>query len=160
MDNTATAPDAAPATNPRRKKILLLLILVFLLAGLAYGIYWWLNARNYESTDDAYVQGNVIQITPQVAGTVVAISANDTDFAKAGQTLVKLDPTDAQVALEQARAQLAQAVREVRTLYVNNGSLKASVALREADAAKAATEVARAQADVARRRSLVSTGAV
>ena len=80
--------------------------------------------NHYESTDNAYVQGNVVQITPQVGGTVVAINADDTDFVKAGQSLVRLDPADAQVALDQAEAQLAQTVREVRTLYANNGTLE------------------------------------
>ena len=75
---------------------------------------------------------------------MIAINADDTDFVKAGQPLVKLDPADAQVALDQAEAQLAQTVRQVRTLYVNNGSLAAQIALREAD-------VARAQSDIAAR---------
>ena len=70
-----------------------------------------------------------MQLTPQVGGTVVAINADDTDFVKAGQLLVKLDPADAQVALDQAEAQLAQTVREVRTLYANNGTLQAQIAL-------------------------------
>ena len=72
----------------------------------------------------------MIQITPQIGGTVLAILADDTDFVKAGQPLVQLDPADAKVALEQAEANLAQAVRQVRTLYANNGSLAAQVALR------------------------------
>ena len=98
------------------------------------------------------MQGNVVQITPQVGGTVIAINADDTDFVKAGQPLVKLDPADAQVALDQAEAQLAQTVREVRTLYANNGSLQAQIALREADVAHGADRPARApQDDVARR---------
>ena len=106
------------------------------------------------------MQANVVQVTPQVSGTVVAINADDTDFVKAGQSLVKLDPADAQVALDQAEAQLAQTVREVRTMYVNNGSLKAQIAAREADAARAQSDVLRAQDDVARRAPLVRTGAV
>ena len=110
---------------------------VVVLAGIAYGVYWALVLSHYESTDNAYVQGNVVQITPQVGGTVIAINADDTDFVKAGQPLVKLDPADARVALEQAEAQLAQTVREVRTLYANNGTLQAQIALREAELARA-----------------------
>jgi membrane fusion protein (multidrug efflux system) len=106
------------------------------------------------------VQGNVVQLTPQVAGTVVAIAADDTDFVKAGQSLVKLDPADARVALDQAEAQLAQAVRETRTLFVNNGTYKAQIGAREADLARAGSELARAEEDVARRQPLVATGAV
>jgi membrane fusion protein, multidrug efflux system len=73
---------------------------------------------------------------------------------------VKLDPADAQVALDQAEAQLAQTVREVRTLYVNNGALQAQIAQREAESARAQSELSRAQDDVARRAPLVATGAV
>ena len=130
------------------------------LGAVAYGAYWALVLRHYESTDNAYVQGNVVQITPQVAGTVLAMLADDTDFVKAGQPLVKLDPADAQVALEQAEAQLAQTVREVRTLYANNGALAATVKLREADVAAHELEIARASDDVARRRPLMASGAV
>ena len=107
-------------------------------AGGAWGAYEWLVASHYEDTDNAYVQGNVIQITPQIGGTVMAIRADDTDFVKAGQPLVQLDPADAKVALEQAEAALAQAVRQVRTLYANNGSLAAQVTLRQADIVKRA----------------------
>ena len=113
------------------------------------------------STDNAYVQGNVIQITPQVGGTVMAINADDTDFVKAGQPLVQLDPADAQVALDQAEAQLAQTVRQVRTLYANNGSLSAQVALRQADVAQGAERHgARAATTSTRRQALVGNGAV
>ncbi|HEY4958182.1 MAG TPA: HlyD family efflux transporter periplasmic adaptor subunit [Caldimonas sp.] len=131
-----------------------------LVIGGGYGIYYWMTGRHSESTDNAYVQANVVQITAQAGGTVTAIQADDTDFVKAGQSLVKLDPADAQVALDQAEAQLAQTVREVRIMYVNNGSLKAQIAAREADAARAQSDLARAQDDVARRAPLVRTGAV
>jgi membrane fusion protein (multidrug efflux system) len=129
-------------------------------AGLAWGAYEWLVASHYESTDNAYVQGNVVQITPQISGTVTAINADDTDYVKAGQRLVQLDPADVRVALQQAEANLAQTVRQVRTVYANNGSLSAQISLREADVAKARAEVARAEDDLKRRQSLVGNGAV
>jgi membrane fusion protein (multidrug efflux system) len=130
------------------------------LLGLAYGGYEWYIGRHEEATDNAYVQGNVVQITPQVGGTVTAIYADDTDFVKAGQPLVQLDPADAQVALDQAEANLAQAVRQVRTLYANNSTLGAQVAVRETDITRARTELARATDDLNRRQSLVGNGAV
>jgi membrane fusion protein (multidrug efflux system) len=130
------------------------------LLGLAYGGYEWYLGRHEEATDNAYVQGNVVQITPQVGGTVTAIFADDTDFVKAGQSLVQLDPADARVALDQAEANLAQAVRQVRTLYANNSTLGAQVAVRETDIARAKTELARATDDLNRRQSLVGNGAV
>ena len=106
------------------------------------------------------MQGNVIQITPQMGGTVMAILADDTDYVKAGQPLVKLDPVDANLALDQARANLAQAVRQVRTLYANNGSLSAQITLRESEVAKAQTDIARATDDFNRRQSVSGNGAV
>jgi membrane fusion protein (multidrug efflux system) len=148
------------AANPRRRKALLSIASVVVVAGLAWGAYEWLIASHYESTDNAYVQGNVVQITPQIGGTVIAINADDTDFVKAGQPLVQLDPADAKVALDQAEANLAQTVRQVRTLYANNGSLSAQVNLRQADIAKAKADVARAGDDLNRRQSLVGNGAV
>jgi membrane fusion protein (multidrug efflux system) len=155
----AAAAPVAPA-NGARKKALTGVAAAVVLAGAAYGAYWALVLNHFESTDNAYVQGNVVQLTPQVGGTVVAINADDTDHVKAGQLLVKLDPADAQVALDQAEAQLAQTVREVRTLFANNSTLKAQIALREADLARAQGELVRAQDDVNRRSPLVATGAV
>jgi membrane fusion protein, multidrug efflux system len=160
MSNQTQEPGPAPAPNARRKKALTSLAIVVALVGLAWGGYEWLVGRHYESTDNAYVQGNVIQITPQIGGTVMAIYADDTDFVKAGQPLVKLDPADAKVALDQAEANLAQTVRQVRTLYANNGSLAAQVTLKESDIAKAQSDIARANDDLNRRQSLVGNGAV
>ncbi|MDB5954314.1 HlyD family efflux transporter periplasmic adaptor subunit [Ramlibacter sp.] len=146
--------------NPKRKKALLTLAAIVAVVGLVWGGYEWLVASHYESTDNAYVQGNVIQITPQVGGTVMSIHADDTDFVRAGQPLVKLDPADAKVMLDQAEATLGQTVRQVRTLYANNGSLAAQIALRQADVAKAQADVARATDDYNRRAALVGNGAV
>ncbi|MBT9525607.1 MAG: HlyD family efflux transporter periplasmic adaptor subunit [Rhizobacter sp.] len=155
------APETAtPAGNPARKKALTAVAAAVAVAGIAYGAYYALVLNHYEHTDNAYVQGNVVQLTPQVSGTVLAINADDTDFVKAGQVIVRLDPADAQVALDQAEAQLAQTVREVRTLFANNATLKAQIALREADLARAQSDVARAQDDVSRRSPLLATGAV
>jgi membrane fusion protein (multidrug efflux system) len=155
--NTPSALNAGPS---KRRKALTILGTVVLVGGVAWAGYEWLVASHYETTDNAYVQGNVIQITPQIGGTVMAILADDTDFVKAGQPLVKLDPTDAKVALDQAEANLAQTVRQVRTLYANNGSLSAQVALRQADIGRYQADVARATDDLARRQQLVGNGAV
>ena len=156
----ASAPANAPAGNPKRKKALTALASVVVVAGLGWAAYEYLVASHYETTDNAYVQGNVIQITPQIGGTVMAIMADDTDFVKAGQPLVQLDPADAKVALDQAEAALAQAVRQARTLYANNGTLQAQVTLRGSDVVKAQSDIARATDDLARRQSLTGNGAV
>ncbi len=157
---STAAPVQAPAGNSTRKKALTALASVVVVAALGWAAYEYLVASHYESTDNAYVQGNVIQITPQIGGTVMAIMADDTDFVKAGQPLVQLDPADAKVALDQAEAALAQAVRQVRTLYANNGTLSAQIALRDADVVKAQSDIARASDDLNRRQSLTGNGAV
>ena len=136
-----------------RRRTLLWLILALLAAGGGWAAWWQLIGRFYETTDNAYVAGNLIEVTPQVAGTVVAIGADDTDRVQAGQMLVRLDAADAQVALDQAEAELARAVREARTLYANNLTLEANVRVREA-------ELQRAEEGLARRASLAEKGMV
>ena len=150
---------AASGMNPKRKQALLTVATVVALAGVGWFLYDWLVLSHYEETDNAYVQGNLIQITPQVGGTVTAIYADETDPVQAGQPLLRLDPADTDVALAQAEAALGQTVRQVRTLYVNNDSLAAQVRLREADVAKVRTQLATAEQDLARRQGL-SGGAV
>jgi membrane fusion protein, multidrug efflux system len=124
-----------------------------LVLSLALGVYWARVLRYEQSTDDAYVNGNVVQITPQISGTVVAIGADDTQFVKAGQTLVRLDQADAKVALDESEAQLARTVRDVRNLFATSAQLAADVRLKQ-------TELDAAQADLARRQRLGSSGAV
>jgi membrane fusion protein (multidrug efflux system) len=126
---------------------------VSLTAGAVYGLYWAQVLRYHQTTDDAYVGGNVVQITPQISGTVVAIGADDTQFVKAGQPLVRLDQADAKVALDQAEAQLARTVRDVRNLFATTSQLEAAAQLRE-------TDLAAAQSDLARRQRLGVSGAV
>ena len=142
---TIMAETAAVAPNGKRRRALAIVLVVFVLGGISWGAYWWLVGRFYEFTDDAYVAGNVVQIKPQVAGTVVAVRADDVDYVKAGEPLVELYRSDAKVALEQAEAQLARTVRQVRTLYANDAQLAATVTLREAELAKAKDDLARRQ---------------
>jgi len=157
--NSKPSEAAAPSAGARRRSLGLLSAAV-LLALAGYGGYQWFVGGHYEKTDNAYVQANVVQITPLVGGTVRAIRADDTDFVKAGQALVSLDPADARVALDQAEAQLAQTVREVRTLYANNATLQSQISGREAEVQRAQTELARLQADAQRRAPLLASGAV
>ncbi|HEY5308221.1 MAG TPA: HlyD family efflux transporter periplasmic adaptor subunit, partial [Casimicrobiaceae bacterium] len=122
--------------------------------------WWYVYARQFEKTDDAYVQGNVVQVTPQVSGTVLSVNADDTDFVQAGAPLVTLDRADAEVALAQAQAALAQTVREVRSLYTANTTWTANISQRQADIARALSDVGRTEEDLARRQSLTASGAV
>lgn len=162
-ETNPTAPNNtqnANNKNGKRRFWLLIILAVVLVAGIAYGLYWWLVLNNYESTDDAYVAGNIIQVTPQIAGTVIAVNVNDTDPVDAGTPLVKLDPTDEDVALAKAQATLAQTVREVRTLYANNQTQRANATARNAEVKRAEDELRRANEDYQRRAALANTGAV
>ncbi|MGG1943934.1 efflux RND transporter periplasmic adaptor subunit [Trinickia sp. NRRL B-1857] len=152
-DTQQTAASVQSQNNNRRKRLMTLLVGVILVAAVAYGLYYFLDARFHEDTDDAYVNGNVVQITPQVTGTVIAVNADDTQTVTAGAPLVVLDGADARVALQQAEANLAQTVRQVRGLFVNNDQFQAQIAQREAD-------LSRAQDDLRRRVAVAQTGAV
>ncbi|HEF4726477.1 TPA: EmrA/EmrK family multidrug efflux transporter periplasmic adaptor subunit [Burkholderia multivorans] len=152
-DPQQNAASAQPQNNGKRKRMMTLLVAVIVIAAIAYGLYYFLVARFHEETDDAYVNGNVVQITPQVTGTVIAVKADDTQTVKAGDPLVVLDPADSQVALQQAEANLAQTVRQVRGLFVNDDQYRAQVALRQSDLSKA-------EDDLRRRLAVAQTGAV
>ena len=147
------ASTQAANNSGKRKRMMTLLVIVILIAAIAYGLYYFLVARFHESTDDAYVNGNVVQITPQVTGTVIAVNADDTQTVKAGDPIVVLDPADARVALEQAEAQMAQTVRQVRGLFADDSQYEAQVAVRQSD-------LSRAQDDLRRRMTVAQTGAV
>jgi len=166
---TTQAPDAKPGAksaaapaqaveanepNTRKRKLLLSLLgAAVVVSAAAYGAYYMTYSRYHETTDDAYVSGNLVQLTPQVTGTVVAVRADDTQIVKAGEAIVSLDPADAKIALTNAEASLGQTVRRVSRLYVENDVYRATVAQRESD-------LARANDDLRRRQAVASTGAV
>ncbi|MFS2124025.1 efflux RND transporter periplasmic adaptor subunit [Pseudomonas sp. Pseusp97] len=149
----STATQETPNGNPKRKRWLLILLAVVILAGLASVAWEVLYGRWHEDTDDAYVNGNVVQITPQITGTVVSIGADDGDLVRKGQVLVKFDPSDADIALQQAEANLARTVRQVRGLFSNVDGYKADVAAKK-------VALAKAEADFKRRQNLANDGAI
>ena len=140
---SATPNAGAGFRNGRRRLLLSLVVAAFATAGAGVAGWWLASGRYYESTDDAYVGGNLVQVTPQVAGTVLAIHADDTDFVSAGQTLVELDKADSRVALDQAEAKLAKTVRSVRNLVATDAQLEATVEQRQADLERAREDLAR-----------------
>jgi len=158
--SAAGAGERAPGSARARRTGLIAVALIVALAAAGYAIWWILVGQHFVETDNAYVQGRLVQITPQIAGTVLAIDVDDTDRVEAGQPLLRLDPADARLALAQATAQLAQTVRETVALVAGDATLRAGIDLREADAAKAQAELARAQDDLQRRQHLGVTGAV
>lgn len=155
----SSTPTSTSQENPRQRRLLLFGLLCLIIA-IGYSAYWFLFARYNIFTDNAYVQGNIVQVTPQVGGTVLAINVNDTDSVQAGQALVRLDPQDTQLALDQSEAKLAQTVREVRALFVADKGLAALVEARKADLTRSETELTRINADLARRAGLEASGAV
>ncbi|MGB3392714.1 MAG: biotin/lipoyl-binding protein [Stenotrophomonas sp.] len=152
MTQTSATPQA-PVARSRRGRLLrgLLAIVVLLLA--AFALWYFAFGRWFEETDDAYVQGNQVQITPQVAGTVVAIAADDGMRVEQGQLLVQLDPADTEVALQQAEANLARTVRQVRGLYRSVEGAQAELNARQ-------VALKRARDDFARRKDLAASGAI
>ncbi|WP_371231507.1 HlyD family efflux transporter periplasmic adaptor subunit [Pseudomonas sp. QE6] len=149
----STPTQEIPNGNPKRKRWLLILLAVVVLAGLASVAWQIIYGRWHEDTEDAYVNGNVVQITPQITGTVVSIGADDGDLVQKGQVLVKFDPSDADIALQQAEANLARTVRQVRGLFSNVDGYKADVAAKK-------VALAKAEADFKRRQNLANDGAI
>jgi membrane fusion protein (multidrug efflux system) len=148
-----TSPSLLPVLQARRTRWLISAVTGFVLVGVAATVYWWLFGRNYEQTDDAYVAGDLVNVSSQVSGTVVSIDADETDFVQKGQELVQLDDTDARIALQAAEDQLAKAVRQVHTVFTSRDELSAVLAQRHAD-------FSRARSDLERRKSLGESGAV
>ncbi len=151
----AASPDAPtkPAANRSRRRGLIIVALVVVLCGAGYGAYWFLYARYFESTDDSYVNGDVVQITSEVPGTVIGLHADDTQFVARDQPLLELDPADAEVAVRRAEATLGRAVRAVRALFAQADQLRAEIADRK-------VALQRAERDYQRRAGLLSDGAV
>jgi membrane fusion protein (multidrug efflux system) len=140
------------APNKRKRNFAVLLIVLLLIA--AGCLAWYmLYARYYETTDDAYVNGNQVTLTPQIGGTVTQVSVDEGDYVEKGQPLVQLDPSDTEIALQQAEANLANTVRQVRGLYSTADNYRAQVAAKQ-------VALQTAQSDYARRQKIFATGAI
>ena len=153
-DTNSNAPSAQDAGHSRKRKTWLTILALLVIVG-GLGVWAWheLYGRWSESIDDAYVNGNVVEITPLTTGTVVSIGADDGDLVHEGQVLLNFDPSDAEVGLQSAEANLARTVRQVRGLYSNVDGMKAQVAAQKA-------EVQKAQENFSRRRNLAAGGAI
>ena len=147
--------ESRPTKSPRSVRRLGLFVLgaVVVLGGLGYLGYWCFDGRYYESTDDAYVNGDVVQVTNEIPGTVVSLKVDDTQPVRAGQPLLELDPADARVAEANAEADLARAVRQVRGLFAQAKELHAQIEQRE-QAERTADD------DLRRRGGLLADGAI
>jgi membrane fusion protein (multidrug efflux system) len=150
MSNETTA---AETRKGRRSFLLRGLMIVIVLAAIAWTLWYFLEGRWYADTDDAYVHGNVVQITPRTPGSVLSIGAEDGDLVHAGQVLVKLDDSDAEVALQAAEANLARTVRQVRGMYSQAQGAQAELKTRR-------VALDKARADYKRREGLARSGAI
>lgn len=137
----------------RRKRNLTLVTLFFIVLALGFVLVYFLVWQHEEKTDDAYVAGHLVQITPQIGGTVRRVAVDDTDIVKKGDVLVVLDDTDFQLEYDRAQNELIQAIRQNKRQTAATSQAKAQVLIRKA-------ELAKAQADLRRRESLEGTDAV
>ncbi len=140
IDTPPAAP--APAAGSGRRPLVIIAI-VAILALILWGSYYLLYGRWHVGTDDAYVNGNLVRLTPQVTGNVIAINTDETQFVQRGQVLVQLDPRDAEVALAQAKANLAQTVRDVAQLFTEEARDSALVRSQQVQLNQANEDVTR-----------------
>lgn len=126
----------------KRKKVIVLSVIaaVFILAGLTWLLLYIFVFSQRETTDDAYVKGDMVTISSRVAGTVVEVAVEETDRVHAGQVLIRLDPVDARVSLMNAEGQLAQAVREAQARMQQANQADAAIPQRRAQYEQARDE--------------------
>lgn len=155
MTQTATEnPSTKSVSNKtNRKKGLSIFILVLLIIGIACALYWFFFLKDFEETEDAYVDGNQVMVSSQVAGNVAKINADNMDKVHAGDILVELDDTNAKLSFEQAKSNLANAVRQVEQLGFTVQQLQSAVHANE-------ISFAQAQGNLARRVQLEKMGAI
>ncbi len=162
----AAPPQSARRSSSRRRLFMLLGGVVFLGAA-AFGLDWLLVGSHHVTTDDAYVDADVAEVTPLVSGQVIAAPVTDTDPVRKGQVLVVIDPTDFKRALAADEAALGQAERRVEGYFANRDAQATMITAKAADVeraraqlASAQADLAKAQTDLARRQALAHDGAV
>jgi membrane fusion protein (multidrug efflux system) len=166
---TQTQAPTAPAASGlvTRGRLFALLGGVILIVALVVGLSWLLVGSHHVTTDDAYVNADTADVTPQVSGPIIQAPASDTMPVKRGDVLVVIDPSDSTLAVAQAQAQLGQAERQVEGYFASRDTQSALTAAKVADVAHARAQLAsaasdfeRARTDLARRQALASAGAV
>jgi membrane fusion protein (multidrug efflux system) len=165
VQDSSDAPQEG--NSSARKTWLIRLGLAVIVVGVLWGVWYLLVGRTHVATDNAYVNAEMAQVTPLVSAQATEVLVSDTQTVKRGDILVKLDPTDAKIAVAQAQADLAEAKRRFRQTSATSTSLAAQVDARGADIVQARAQLATAQADLEkarvdlqRREALVGDGAV
>ena len=139
--------------SQQRKKGLSIFILLLLLIAIGSAAYWFFFIKGFEETEDAYVSGNQVMVSAQVAGNISKINVDNMDPVQAGDVLLELDDTNAKLSFEQAKSNLANAVRQVSQLNYTVKQLKSAVRANE-------ITLAQAQGNLNRRVQLVKDGAI
>lgn len=152
-----SAENASPQPQSNKKKnrklAMTFAATLFIVIGIAYAVYWFVALRHHQTTDDAYVAGNQVQIMAQIPGNVTAIYVDNTDFVQQGDILLTLDATDAEQSYERAKTALANSVRQTHQLIINSRQLSANIELKK-------TALNQAQHDLVRRETLGKAGAI
>jgi membrane fusion protein, multidrug efflux system len=167
-DTTQSVPaDVTVTKGNRRKKLLIALAVIIAVSAVSAAAYGLLYSSNFVSTENAYTAVEIAQVTPEVGGTISEVLVIDTQTVRKGDVLVRIDQTDARLALAQAEADLGRAVRRVKGFVANDGSLNAQIAARDADEKRAAAQLRSAEADferakidLKRREALSASGSV
>ena len=139
--------------SQQRKKGLSIFILLLLLIAIGSAAYWFFFIKGFEETEDAYVSGNQVMVSSQVAGNISKINVDNMDPVQAGYVLLELDDTNAKLSFEQAKSNLANAVRQISQLNYTVKQLKSAVRVNE-------ITLAQAQGNLNRRVQLVKDGAI
>jgi membrane fusion protein (multidrug efflux system) len=162
----ATSPDK-PRADASRRRLLTLLAAAVVVGVALYIPYWLLVARGHVFTDNAYVGADSAEVTPLITGPVAKVLVEETQPVKAGDVLVVLDDSDAQIAVAEARANLSDAERKIKGYFANDTALADQLAARQAEVdradaaiASAEADLERARTDLTRRQALKESGAV
>ena len=158
----ADAPDleAKARRQELRRTWLLRVLTVVLVAAVLWGLWYFFIGRNHVSTDNAYVNAEMAQVTPLMSAQAIEVKVNDTQSVKRGDILVRLDDSDAKIAIAQAEADLADARRRFRQASATTSSLASQVKVRDATIAQAQADLDKARVDLQRRETLANSGAV
>jgi membrane fusion protein (multidrug efflux system) len=147
--------DRPPQRRPLYKRPLVLIITALVLAaGVTVGVIWWLHARQWESTDDAFIDADVTQVSPRVSGHVASVLGDDNRQVQQGQKLVELDPADLQARYAEAHAAVAAAQSGLQQAKDNATAMQAQVGQAEAAQHAAETEATRAKEELQRFQAL------
>jgi membrane fusion protein (multidrug efflux system) len=166
-------PDKSPEEDSQQKEqkpagfsgaikkhpIAMIVCLGLIVAGIVAGTLWYLNARHYESTDDAFIDGRPVLISPQVTGNIVQVNVTDNQPVKSGDLLAKIDPRDYQAAVDQAAAQIRQAEATMKNLDAQVGVQRSQIEQATKQEVEAQAALNFSQDENKRYQDLVNTGA-